>query len=311
MTSELDPDIRTFHARTSADYARLSGGGYADIAARRAVAETVREGWAAGGPAMAHSETLTVGPFGNRIRIHRPTGEAPLPVMVYLHGGGWMLFSIDSHDRLMREYAARSGCAVIGIDYSLAPEARFPRALDEVEAVLAWLRDHGAAHGVDATRLALGGDSAGGNLALSTALRLRDAGHDAAALLLNYGAFDTVERGSHARYDGDTFMLTRAEMADFWANYLGPSPAAAEHPHARPMLADLHGLPPAFLCIAECDILADENLAMAERLREAGVAVTARVYPGASHSFLEAVEISALADRALAEASRWLGETLC
>jgi len=100
-------------------------------------------------------------------------------------------------------------------------------------------------------------------------------------------------------------------MAEFWDNYLGPSPAAAEHPHARPMLANLRGLPPTFLCIAECDILADENLAMAERLGEAGVAVTARVYPGASHSFLEAVEISALADRALAEASNWLGETLC
>ena len=311
MTSELDPDIRTFHARTSADYARLSGGGYADLAQRRAVAETVREGWAAGGPTMAHSETLTVGPNDTRIRIHRPTTETPLPAMVYLHGGGWMLFSIDSHDRLMREYAARSGCAVIGVDYSLAPEARFPRALDEVEAVCAWLRDNGAAHGIDATRLALGGDSAGGNLALSTALRLRDAGHGAAALLLNYGAFDTVERGSHVRYDGDAFMLTRVEMAEFWDNYLGPSPAAAEHPHARPMLANLRGLPPSFLCIAECDILADENLAMAERLHEAGVAVTARVYPGASHSFLEAVEISALADRALAEASRWLGDTLC
>jgi acetyl esterase len=311
MTSELDPDIRTFHARTTADYARLSGGGYADLAQRRAVAETVRQSWAAGGPTMAHSETLSVGPFGTRIRIHRPTNEQPLPAMVYLHGGGWILFSIDSHDRLMREYAARSGCVVIGVDYSLAPEARFPRALDEIEAVCAWLRDEGAAHGIDPTRLALGGDSAGGNLALSSALRLRDAGHDVAALLLNYGAFDTVERGSHATYDGETFMLTRAEMVEFWDNYLGSSPAAAEHPHARPMLANLRGLPPAFLCIAECDILLDENLAMADRLREAGVAVTARVYPGATHSFLEAVEISTLADRALAEASHWLGDILC
>ena len=306
MTDEIDPDIRAFLSRTSADYAQLSHGEELDLARRRAVAERVREPWTSGGPTMAATETLTVEPFSTRIRIHRPTDAGPLPALVYLHGGGWTLFSIDTHDRLMREYAARSGCAVVGVDYSLSPEVRFPVALDEAQAVCAWLGEHGAAHGIDAGRLALGGDSAGANLALSTALRLRDAGRDAAALLLNYGAFDTVERASHARFDGDRFMLTVPEMAAFWENYLGPDGAAREHPLARPMLADLHGLPPAFLCIAECDILADENRVMADRLRDAGVNVTATVYPGATHSFLEAVEISALADRALGEAADWL-----
>jgi acetyl esterase len=310
MTGELDPDVRTFLARTSADYARLSQGDDLDLARRRAVAERVREPWTSGGPTMATTETLIVGPFDTRVRIHRPTDAGPLPVLVYLHGGGWTLFSIDTHDRLMREYAARSGCAVVGVDYSLSPEVRFPIALDEAEMVCAWLGEHGAAHGLDAGRLALGGDSAGANLALSTALRLRDAGTGAAALLLNYGAFDTVQRASHARFDGDGFMLTGPEMAAFWENYLGPDGAARDHPHARPMLADLRGLPPAFLCIAECDILADENRIMADRLRDAGVDVAATVYSGATHSFLEAVEISALADRALGEAARWLRERL-
>lgn len=310
MSDEVDPDIRTFLTRTSADYAQLSLGEELDLARRRTVAARVRGPWTSGGPQMATTETLKVGPFETRIRIHRPSDAALLPVLVYLHGGGWTLFSIDTHDRLMREYAARSGCAVVGIDYSLSPEVRFPVALDEAQAVCAWLGEHGAAHGLDIGRLALGGDSAGANLALSTALRLRDAGKDAAALLLNYGAFDTVERASHARFDGEAFMLTVPEMAAFWENYLGPDGAAHDHPHARPMIADLHDLPPAFLCIAECDILADENHAMADRLREAGVEVTAAVYPGATHSFLEAVEISALADRALEEAARWLRERL-
>jgi acetyl esterase len=310
MTNELDPDIRAFKALTAADYARLSADGYADVTARRAVAERVRERWARGGPVMARSETLRIGSAETRIRIHRPSDTAPLPALVYLHGGGWTIFSIDTHDRLMREYAARSGCAVIGIDYSLSPEVRFPIALEEIDTIWAWLLAEGADHGIDAGHLALGGDSAGGNLALSTALRLRDAGKGADGLLLNYGAFDTVQRSSHARYDGDAFMLTSVEMAEFWGNYLGPSETAAVHPHARPILADLHGLPPAFLCIAECDILLDENLAMAQRLRDAGVAVTAQVYPGASHSFLEAVEISALADRAIADGARWLHDRL-
>ena len=310
MTGEVDPDIRAFLARTSADYARLSHGEDLDLARRRTVAARVREPWARGGPAMAATDTLVVGPRDTRIRIHRPTDAGPLPALIYLHGGGWTLFSIDTHDRLMREYAARSGCAVVGIDYSLSPEARFPVALDEAEAVWAWLGAQGAAHGLDAERLALGGDSAGANLALSTALRLRDARKGAAALLLNYGAFDTVERASHARFDGDAFMLTSAEMAGFWENYLGPDGTAHDHPLARPILADLHGLPPTFLCIAECDILADENLFMADRLRDAGVAVTATVYRGATHSFLEAVEISALADRALDDSARWLRDRL-
>lgn len=308
--TELDPDIATFQAQINADYARLGAGGYADMTGRRNVAEQVRAPWSRGGPVMASSETLTVGAFDTRIRIHRPTAAGPLPVLVYLHGGGWILFSIDTHDRLMREYAARGQFAVVGIDYSLSPEARFPRALDEIEAVCAWLRDNGAAHGLDASRLALGGDSAGGNLAVSGALRLRDAGHGATALLLNYGAFDTTTRASHATYDGDRFMLNSVEMAEFWDNYLGAEREQHDHPEARPILADLTGLPPSFLCIAECDILLDENQAMAERLRAAGVTVAATVYPGATHSFLEAVEISPLADRALADGAAWVARWL-
>lgn len=306
MSDALDPDIRAFRDRILSDYARLGADGYRDLTHRRAVAEQVRAPWASGGPDMASTERLEVA--GRRVVVHRPTTDPDLPVLVYLHGGGWVLFSIDTHDRLMREYAARAGCAVVGLDYSLSPEAPFPRALEEIDALLDWLAAEGPGLGLDPTRIALGGDSAGGNLALSAAIRRRDAGRPPLkGLLLNYGAFDSVRRGTHDLYGGDAYMLTPEEMLEFWADY---APTDPDHPHVRPLLADLAGLPPTCLCVAECDILADENLALADKLAGAGVPCVARVYEGASHSFLEAASISPLARRALDEASTWLRTTL-
>ncbi|MGN6376201.1 MAG: alpha/beta hydrolase [Sphingomonas sp.] len=309
-TDDVDPDIRTFLRETAADSARLAGGAGSGLAARRSVAEQVRERWVAGGPAMASTDERSVGASGIRIRIHRPDGRSGLPVLVYVHGGGWTIFSLDTHDRLMREYAARAGMAVVGVDYSLAPEARFPRAIDEIVEVIDWLRVEGPGIGLGTDRLAIGGDSAGANLSLAANLRLRETGAPVCdALLLNYGAFDMTARPSHDRYDGDSYMLTVPEMAEFWDNYLR-SPADERDPLARPLLADLAGLPPTFLCIAECDILADENREMARRLRDAGVTVTSTVYPGATHSFLEAVSIAPLADRALDDQAAWLRRVL-
>jgi acetyl esterase len=306
---DIDPDIRRFAERLQADYAERLTDPAIDLPRRRAVAEEVRAPWRAGGPAMASTEERRVGPSGVRVRIHRPTGAALLPVLVYNHGGGWTTFSLDTHDRLMREYAHRAGCAVVGVDYSLSPEVRFPRALEEIAEVLAWLRAEGTAAGLDATRVAIGGDSAGANLSLASMIRARDRGEPLVqAMLLNYGAFDEAPRDSHARYGGEGYMLAPDEMDWFWRNYRGQDRSI--DPLAHPLHARLDGLPPAFLCIAECDILADENREMARLLAEAGVEVTAEVYRGATHSFLEAVSISALADRALTEESDWLKRTL-
>jgi acetyl esterase len=243
------------------------------------------------------------------IRIHRPVADPELPVLVYAHGGGWMIFSLDTHDRLMREYAARAGITVIGVDYSLAPEATFPVPVDEIVSVVRWLRTEGARHDLRPSRVAIGGDSAGANLAIASNLALLAAGESRLdAQLLNYGAFDPDRRRSHDRFGGPDYNLTSEEMADFWTNYL-PSDQSA-NPLARPLLADLTGLPPTYLCIAECDILADENSEMARALEKARVPVTARSYAGATHSFLEAVSISPLADQALADGSSWLAEQL-
>lgn len=307
---DVDPEVREFLRRMFAASAALGAGPHLSLPERRALAEKQRAPWVEGGPAMASTQELRVGPSATRIRIHRPSDDPALPVLVYLHGGGWTLFSIDTHDRLMREYAGRAGCAVVGVDYSLAPEHLFPRALDDVAEVLAWLAQEGAGHGLDASRFALGGDSAGANLSLSSAIRARDAGlPPPRALLLNYGAFDGAASPSFERYgDPDRYMLTGPEMDDFWLTYLGPH--GSDDVLARPLHADLAGLPPTWLCVAQCDVLLDENVALAERLAAAGVPAELRVYEGATHSFLEAVAISGLAARALAEASAWLRDRL-
>lgn len=308
---DIDPQLRTFMQRMSASYAAyppLAGAPLQDV--RRITAE-VRRQWTQGGPEMASREDLVVGLTGVRVRVLRPAGlAAPQPVLVYVHGGGWTLFSIDTHDRLMREYAARAGVAVVAVDYSLSPEAKYPRALDETLAVLDWLRSDGATHGLDASRMAIGGDSAGANLALVSQLRLLARGEPPlAAMLLNYGVYTDQASASWRRYDGPRYMLEAEEMQAFWNHYLD-SDAQRADPLVMPLRADLRGLPPAFMAIAECDVLADGNRAMAAALRVAGNRVEAREYAGATHSFLEAMSISALADRALDEASAWLRQAL-
>lgn len=304
-TDGVDPDIREFHRITSREYSRFSEGGDGSIASRRAVAEKVRERWREGGPAMAVTrEAFT--PSGVRMRIHTPAGAAPGRALIYLHGGGWVMFSLDTHDRLMREYAARSGMTVVGVDYSLAPEARYPRALEDVEEVLIWAAAGHLGPGFENPAIVLGGDSAGANLAVASAMRARDQGRrNADGLLLNYGAYDREERESHRMYDGAGYMLTRDEMAGFWDAYLGLS-GEAPGGYALPLQGAAAGLPPVFMCIAECDILFDENREMAAKLRKAGVAVTEKIYAGATHSFLEAMSISSLANEALDDACAWL-----
>lgn len=306
---DVDPEIRQFVIALNHGYGQFSEFAALPLPERRAAAEVVREQWRTGGPAMAQTRETEIA--GCRVRLHYPVEtDTPLPAMLYVHGGGWTMFSIDTHDRLMREYAARAGIVVAGIDYSLSPEARFPVALDEVVEALRILRRDAAGYGIDPRALAIGGDSAGANLSVAASLKLRSAG-DAlpAAMLLNYGAFDPAATASYPRYDGPAYMLTIEEMDRFWADYAGSAAVLAE-PMVSLSGADLTGLPPAFLAIAECDILAETNRVMAERLAAAGNMVEAKVYAGATHSFLEAVSVSTLAQRAFDDAARWLSDRL-
>ncbi|HKX89956.1 MAG TPA: alpha/beta hydrolase [Sphingopyxis sp.] len=299
-----DPDIRRFVDAINAAYVEHAAPAGASMAMRRRVAERVRKPWREGGPIMAESREMDMG--GVRLRLHRPIADAKLPVMLYVHGGGWTLFSIDTHDRLMREYAARAQIAVLGIDYSLSPESKFPVALEECAAALDWIGAQADALNLDARRVLIGGDSAGGNLSVATCLLQRQRGRPLpTAMLLNYGAFAPERTASYARFGAGDYSLESDEMDAFWASYVdGPEQFA--DPLVAPLRADLTGLPAAFLAIAECDILADCNHEFANKLEEAGVPTHAVTYKGATHSFLEAVSIAPLAGRALDEQAAWI-----
>ncbi|MBR0669710.1 alpha/beta hydrolase [Neoroseomonas soli] len=268
---------------------------------------------AAGGPRMAETGDRWLAVRGRRLacRVNRPTTGKPLPVMVYIHGGGWVWGSIDTHDHIMRGYAAASGCAVVGPDYALSPEAPFPQALEECAAVVRWVARNGAEWGLDPTRIVVGGDSAGGNLAVATALLLRETDPDLKlrGLLLNYGVFDSrLDTASYEEFaTGHT--LTREKMDFYWRCY-ALRDADRLHPLAAPLRADLAGLPPCLLHVAELDVLASENFAMEKRLREAGVEVEATTFPGVLHGFLRSMGHVKQADRAIAEAGEWLRRVL-
>ena len=311
---DLDPSIRSFVGAMSAGWAQHPGFAAAAPPEARRIAAIVREPWTRGGPQMAavteHEVPSATGPV--RVRCYDPGPAGPKPGLVYLHGGGWTIFSLDTHDRLMRELAGRSGAVVVGVDYALSPEAKYPVALGQVCAVVRFLASGGPELGVDAARFAIAGDSAGGNLSLAACLRLRDEGARVlpAGMALLYGVFARHSSpDAIARFGGEGYMLAADEMDRFWHNYLNDE-READDPYVCPIRADLRGLPRALLVVPACDLLTEQSIRMADRLAEAGVPTRRSVYEGASHSFLEAVSVSPLADRALADIAEWLRSVL-
>ena len=307
----LDPQIRQFVSAMAQAWTQYPPADTLSIVEMRRIAEEIRAPWRRGGPVMASTGELIASTAQGdvRVRIYRPVAADELqPALIYLHGGGWTLFSLDTHDRVMRELAARAGVVVVGVDYALSPEARFPTALLQVTAVARWLHEHGTTLGIDAARVAIGGDSAGANLSAATCLLLRDHGMPQVltGMLLHYGCYSNeLSEQAINGYGAEGNLLTSNEMTGFWNNYLA-RPEDALDPLATPLRARLEGLPPACLLSAQCDVLAEQSAAFAERLRAAGVAVMAKEYAGATHSFLEAVSIAAVADEALRDGANWL-----
>ena len=262
-----------------------------------------------GGPVMAESRDLLLPIRGRRmqVRFHRPSNDPNLPVLIYMHGGGWVWGSIDTHDRLMRSYAAASGCAVLGPDYALSPEAIFPQAIEECHALLRHVATRGAELGLDPSRIILGGDSAGANLASGLALLNAEQAEPIplAGLLLNYGVFDhRLDTASYEEF-ADGYGLTLAKMRFYWDAYC-PDLVARASAFASPMRGNLALLPPTLLHIAELDVLCAENLAFAEKLRAAGVPRGTEIFRGTVHGFLRALGRVGAADRAVELAGAWL-----
>lgn len=254
-------------------------------------------------------ERTIAGPGGPlRLRIYRPPGSGPFPLLVFFHGSGFVLCSLDTHDGICRNLCAGAGCVVVSVDYRLAPEHKFPAGLDDCVFATSWAAEHAGELGADPARLAVGGDSAGGNLAAAAALRLRDeGGAPLCGQLLIYPVTDYHTPGTASyRDNAEGYGLTRDTMVWFWDHYLSGATDAA-NPYASPLRAETcASLPPALVVTAEFDPLRDEGEAYAKKLRAADVpAVTSR-WDGMNHGFFFWVGVVDRAGAAMEESCTWL-----
>lgn len=254
-----------------------------------------QESWLFGGALapVAESRDLTVpapgGPIPARLHLpERPDGDrGPLPLLIWFHGGGWVLGSIDSHEPVARAFCHHAQVAVLNVGYRLAPEHPFPAAFEDAEAAFLWAHEHAEELGIDAERIALGGDSAGGNLSAAVSLsRTRAGGPTPAFQLLIVPAVDMVGHTRSTDLFSTGYFLTEANMEWYKDHYLPPGVDRSD-PRASPLLADDHsGLPPAYIAVAGFDPLRDEGEAYAAKLRAAGVPVTLRRHRSAVHPFI-------------------------
>ena len=279
------------------------------VAAARAQYEARIAIMAPPAPVADVAERGIEGPGGPlKLRVYTPEGAGPFPLLVFFHGSGFVLCSLDTHDGMCRNLCAGSGHVVVSVDYRLAPEHRFPAATEDCLAATRWAAAHAAELGADPARVVVGGDSAGGNLAAVTALRLRDEGGPTpTGQLLLYPVTDWHTPGTPSYAENaEGYGLTRATMEWFWEHYLNDSSEAA-HPHAAPLRAsDLSRLPPAYIMTAEYDPLRDEAEEYGRRLRAAGVPADISRCAGMNHGFLFWVGVVDRAGGAMAEACRWL-----
>jgi acetyl esterase len=243
------------------------------------------------------------GPAGEiPVRIYRPEAKGVLPALVYFHGGGWVIGSIETHDGSCRDLANRAGCVVVSVDYRLAPEHRYPAAAEDCFAATQWVAANAAALGVDPRRIAIGGDSAGGNLTAVVAQMARDRRGPALCFqLLIYPVTDADFSRASYRENAEGYLLTTKAMEWFWGHYV-PEAGRRREAYAAPLQAKVvAGLPPAFVLTAEYDPLRDEGEAYAKRLQEAGVPTRLQRYDGAIHGFFAMGLLSEVARTAVGD----------
>jgi len=281
---QLDPDAAALVAQIEAlGMPLLSDRG---VEGARAYHESALSRAAAPLP-IHHVDEVTLPVQGGSIpvRIYQPGPGGPRPLVVYLHGGGWVLGSLDTSEAFCRRLALSADCVVVSVGYRLAPEHPFPVPVEDAEAALRWAHDHASEIGTDTSKLVVLGDSAGANLAAVVARRARDAGGPLIARqILAYPVTDhRLDRPSHARY-GTCWPLTTVDLAWFWDLYL-PKLGDRGHPDASPLRADVINLPRATLIVGGCDPLRDEGLAYAKHLVAAGVPLDLHLYEGQIHGF--------------------------
>lgn len=310
----LKPDAELAVAQGRLKEAGVSNGDVLTqpIAEARAATRAYQRFLNQGGPAVEtveHRLDGTSPPL--RLRLYRPRQDGPLPAYLHIHGGGFAVGDLDSLDRWKREIADEAGVVVVGLEYALAPEHPYPTAIGQVLASLRWLRDAAGGFGIDGSRLAVGGDSAGGNLALNALLRLRDAGEAGLRLgILVYGMLSAEHDTPSHRERGDgRFGLSTAKLDWFWSRYL-PDPALRRDAGAAPLHARLAGLPPLLLQAAALDPLLDDSLNLANRLQEAGVEHRLTVYEGMPHGFIGQTALLTQANAARREVVAALKERL-
>ena len=263
------------------------------------------------GEPVAKVENRTIpGPAGEiPVRIYTPAGSGPFPVLVFFHGGGWVICTLDTHDGQCRSLANGAGCVVVSVDYRLAPEHKFPAAPEDCYAATVWVGEHAAELNGDASRLAIGGDSAGGNLTAVVAQMVRNQGGPHLTFqLMIYPATDFASQAPSKTENANGYYLTADDM-DWFENHYLNSKADRLNPLASPMQAsDLSNLPPALILTAEYDPLRDEGEEYGRRLQEAGVPVIIRRYAGMVHGFFGMGMVIDEAARAVAETAQTLRE---
>ena len=286
--AELQPQMRKVLQKSSSLIPEFSFS-ETPIAEIRELYAEERKFWNCGGPQLpAILDTQVKGPVGPvQIRIYHPDPENTLPVLVFLHGGGFVVGSNDTHDRIMRELAFRSGCAVVGVEYSLSPEQKFPVAIEETISVLKWLKENfpskeNPACNIDPERVVLGGDSAGASLSMGAALSFKN---NLRGLLLIYGWFGLRDSCSSRLFGGTEDGLSEENRAFYQDAYLR-SPEDLLDPKLDVLGADLRGLPASCLIVSDMDPLLDDSTALAALLEKSEVPCELHLHQGVLHGFM-------------------------
>jgi acetyl esterase len=310
MTVAIDPEILAARAKQAAESGPFDVTALPTAEGRR-LADKAAMAFNDGTPALPRVEDIMIdGPGGPlRLRVFEPESPRGRGAILYIHGGGWFACSVDTHDRMMRLLAIETGVTVIGVDFRLSPEHAYPAALHDCIAAWEWLQEQAQTLGIDPVRVAVAGDSAGANLALALTLDRRDRGlaMPVGGALLYACLAPGLDTESSRTFGQGGYGLTHERMQWYWDNYLGE--AKIDPPIlATPLHADLRGLPPQFLGIAEADTVADDSRLLLDRLTAAGVEATLTSWPGTVHGFLQMTRDVASAREAVRETAKRLAE---